>query len=272
MIEAALKQLDELPAYEIHIADGCFDLKKPEHSTDGTLERLKDYAKSRENVVFHRVVRQSKRQNILDWIKYVFVPISLQKLAYAGLVSRLANINNYRLNQAATFNRMLVAANASEQSDWVMTYDADEYFDDNALRAFGNLQDFSTVVPIAERTFIGSLSQEAMKYPTTPLRYWNVPHPVVPFMRFGPPRQILWPARGGGRRRWRFKLSSAPRKGASPVGTVFHYKSFDVIRQAEAYALGDRKAPEPDRVSTTTVEAEHPRIAMRAFGSSEWSC
>lgn len=268
LLPYSLQQLDSLPAHEIHVADGCFDLRHPEHSTDGTLELLQEFAQARDNVTLHRIARFSKLRNILSWIFYIFAPPKVEKFAYLGFMVRSFRIDNYRLNQAATFNRMLKAAAVSTSSDWIMTYDADEFYDSDAMAAFANLSRHSGVVPITERTFVGDLSQEAQSYPTTALRFWNVPHQVRDFMRFVPPRLITWPEplrRGLGR----FQLRTAPKSGVAPAGVLFHYKDFDRSRFAASYLLGDRKAPTAERMMTTTVEVVHPTIALRAFTEGE---
>lgn len=264
MLPHSLEQLDRMPAQEVHIADGCFDRKYSEHSGDGSYEILREFAAERDHVFLHRVARKSKTQNILSWIRYLLFPPRLQKLAFAPTVAGLFRTNNYRLNQAATFNRMLRLSSAGN-SDWVMTYDADEYFDDGAFAAFAELHRFADVVPIRERTFVGDLKHEALRYPTTELRYWNIPHRVRPHMRFVPPRLIVWPVRGSWRKFRPYRLASAPTSGSPPVGTLFHYKCFDPVRSEDAYRLGDRKPPDAYRMDTTKVEVIHPVIPARAF-------
>lgn len=273
MLPSSLEQLDLLPAHEIHIADGCFDRRFAEHSTDGTFEMLQGFAAERNNVVLHQVVRATKVHNILSWIWFILFPPHPKKATFARIATKLFQTNNYRLNQAATFNQMLRQSSA-RNSDWIMTYDADEYFDDAAVAAFSSLHLFTDVVPIRERTFVGGLTREALRYPTTELRFWNVPHRVQPYMQFLPPRLIAWPVRRSLQKRslrkpWPYRVASAPTSGPSPVGTLFHYKFFDAVRSEEAYRLGDRKPPDMHRLETTTVKAPHPDIPARAFAQFE---
>lgn len=269
LLPYSLEQLDALPVHEIHVADGCFDLRYAEHSADGTHELLQAFARERDWVTLHRVVRFSKTRNIFSWLVFIFVRPRLKKFAYIGLLVRLFRIDNYRLNQAATFNKMLRSSSASTSSDWIMTYDADEFYNSDAVVAFANLGRYSGVVPIAERTFVGKLSLEAQSYPTTALRFWNVPHQFREFMRFLPPRLISWPesSRSCGLRR--FRLRNAPTSGSAPAGVLFHYKDFNHLRFEAAYLLGDRKKPAAERLVTTDVEVVHPPIALRAFTEGE---
>jgi len=256
---STLNQLDQIKAKYVLIGEGCFDPGMPLHSSDGTAEALGAYASSRENVRIVPIVRRSKWQHLVQVFKKLPHHNSLYLVARIRLAYRVLRTNRYRLNQAATFNEMLQLA-VSLGCTWVMTYDADEYLDNEAI---SSLQQTSPQPPVMwlqwdEITFFQSFRVCSRSF--TIGRHWNgnVPHRIQSETLFVPTRLFAQLGRWG-------ELKSGRAFGTTiRCGSIHHYKNQDRSRQQAGYSLGDRK-PHQVPGETEVFTGEHPSAITKWF-------
>jgi plasmid maintenance system killer protein len=257
-IQASLAQIDKIDPDEIIICDGCFDPRVPNRSTDGTREIIQKYIASKSNARMISALRLSKISHAFQWLKrlpHEQGHLTLQKLR--GLKSIWVN-DNYRLNQAATFNFMISISDHFKPGSWMMTYDCDQFYSDDMLKEFTQLSKHSANILIGkELTFFESFNQFTDDYERRD--YNNMPHRIFKDTRFIPTRHISRVYNG------KYTNCSDFETEKRYTGNMYHYHVKSPDRIKAGYDLGDRKPPESQRTVTKLFEGEHPSIIREFF-------
>ena len=253
-IDASLKQIDLIRPVEAIICDGCFDPHHPNMSTDGTREKIKDFAAERPWVKMIDAVRLSRPAHLLNWFQK-FHPAEPSLATFPARVWALAQLrfHPYRLNQSATFNHMISISEHFRPGNWVMTYDCDQFYSDTLLEKFQSLspQTPYDVLGGREYTFFESFDIFTDAYEARV--HNNMPHKIYQTSRYVPTRHLVC-ARGTRYREYPdwAKLQSDD--------IYFHYHLRSPEREKAGYALGDRKPPVASRCQTRPFDGTHPRL------------
>jgi len=258
-IEASLEQIDKINPSEIIICDGCYDPLKANRSTDGTREIIEQYVSERTNARLISAVRLTRFQHILNWMRSLpHEDINIFHPAKIRFIRRFIRTNVYRLNQAATFNKMIKLSNGFDVGSWFMTYDCDQFYDDSMIEQFGQLSGLSSnMLTSKEKTFFGSFDSFTMDYEKRD--YNNMPHKIFADTRFIPTRH---PARI---KDGQYVNCSDFEDNKQFSGYVYHYHVKSPGRISDGYSLGDRKPPEKLRTSTEKYTGKHPEIVSKHF-------
>ncbi|HET6278764.1 MAG TPA: hypothetical protein VFG08_08275 [Candidatus Polarisedimenticolia bacterium] len=260
-IHASLAQIDRIDPMEIIICDGCFDPKRPNGSTDGTRDIVARFVARRSHARMIPAVRLSRAGHYREWFRPLphetSGPITLAKLRAARTFHRM---HLYRLNQMATFNLMIRLSERFRPGAWFMTSDADQFYGDETLRAFCQVNEEGpfSVLTSKEYTFFERFDRFTDSYESRD--YNNMPHRVFDDTRFIPTRH---PARvvGG---RYRIYSEFETKRYAGPS---YHYHLRSQERMTSGYALGDRRPPAESRIRTRPFSGEHPAIIREHFFS-----
>ncbi len=181
--------------------------------------------------------------------------LTLPKLRAAANFYR---INTYRLNQMATFNRMIRLATRFRPGAWFMTCDSDQFYGDEALSAFEAVDRDTnySMLTSKEYTFFESFDRFTDAFETRD--YNNMPHRVFPDTRFIPTRHPARIVEG----RYRIYTEFESKKYA---GLAYHYHLKSPERMQAGYALGDRRPPAAARMQSRPFSGEHPSIIREFF-------
>jgi hypothetical protein len=264
-IEASLAQIDAIDPQEVIICDGCFDPSKPNYSTDGTREIIEKWVSERPHTRMISALRLSRIHGLYNifsrHITLKFLPLRKIMIFY------YLRTNVYRINQAATFNKMTELAKHWKPGNWSMFMDADQFYPDEMIDAFKQVCDNPNsdidLITAKERTFFGNFDEQTTEYEAR--NFNNMPHRIKENILIVPTRDTI--------------LEEYPRPqvyGKHPdikrfdAGYYLHYKfhPFDKEREAAAYTLGDRKPPSASKYKMEKFEGEHPKAVERIVQQS----
>jgi len=256
-IEASLEQIIKIDPIEIIICDGNFDPRVPNYSTDGTREIIKEFVdNNKERASMIDAVRVNK------WIKgfHFFMSAGLSgkippfsRLNYS-LRSQLI-INEYRVNQALTFAKMINLSKQWSPGKWVMSYDADQFYTDELIENFQMTNELCKydLITADELTFPENFDHYTMLYEK---RKWNnMPHKITDRIAVYPTRHFV--------NEKAFSFSHIHETACSYHAGVYHHYKFreDSQRLQASYNLGDRKPPDPDRFSgLKEFKGDYPNV------------
>ncbi len=257
-INASLAQIDLINPDEIIICDGCFDPKLPNKSTDGTTEVIDEYVSTRDNATKISAVRLTKWRHALDIFSKLPHEKDYLSVAKLRLLKGIYVNNIYRLNQSATFNQMIKLSKLFKPGNWMMTYDCDQFYDDDMIDAFKNLKGRSGNILVGkELTFFEKFDRYTDGYEKRD--YNNMPHKIFGDTRFIPTRH---PSRVV---KMKYMNCSDFEKSKEYVGNMFHYHIKSPERIVAGYQLGDRKPPENSRIKTKKFTGSHPKVIKKYF-------
>jgi len=259
-IEASLSQIDALNPKSVFLVDGCYDQKFKNCSTDGTREKIEEYVTTHPEAKMISALRLSRLKSLwylfgvgITWWNW---PLRILMAIY------YARTNTYRLNQAATFTKML-RESGIQTGDWFMTYDADQFYTDETI---GNIKNAirpdteAQLLTADEKTFFNNFSQMTTEYEGR--NYNNLPHRYTAKTLIVPTRDIV--------------IEQYPKPkvyGRNPnlikqnVGSYNHYKfrPFDTARSSAGYQVGDRRKPDVTKHHTQPYTHSHPSVIEKNF-------
>ncbi len=243
-IELSLEQILKIDPVEIIICDGNFDPRYENRSTDGTREIIQSFVK--ENSSRARMISAVRSKRYRQWFDFTVHAGRKKSVIYPSRLRAAARIqlklNEYRINQALTFSKMMRMSNKWKLGRWVMSYDADQFYTDELIDFFSLTNDNNCefdLITADEYTFPNNYSNYTEKYEK---RKWNnMPHRIKENMAVYPTRHFMVETP--------FKALNYQDNMRSVHGGVYHHYKFrkDSGRLAAGYSLGDRKPPENDR-------------------------
>lgn len=274
-IEASLEQIDAIDPVEVIICDGCFDPARPLHSDDGTKERIEAYVRARPHARLISPVRTNRPAAFAKILAGHAKTRKLRAATPARLKALLTTFlfHHYRLNQALTFQKMISLSRHWAPGKWFMTLDADQYYPDEMIALFRQLDRFpdAGLVCAHERTFFHDFEFYTEAYEAR--EFNNMPHRIFSTTNVMPTRDIVLEE---------FSLRSLRRKGfmksdryisrcmTAAVGRYNHYKfKRNALRAKEGYMVGDRKAPQVNQYLMQRFDGIHPSPVRKLVG--EWS-
>jgi len=256
-IEASLAQIDAINPHEVIICDGCFDPSKPNYSTDGTREIIEKWVEGQPTARMISASRHSKIGGLFyifgKKIKFRLLPVRVLMFFY------YLHTNIYRINQAATFNKMSRMSKFWKPGNWFMTLDADQFYPDEMIEKFKQICDTKEttvdLITASEMTFFKNFNEFTTEYDKR--NYNNMPHRIKKYTLIVPTRDIV--------------VEKYPRPkayGKDPsirkqdVGSYFHYKFRlkDQSRTKVGNTLGDRKDVDSSRFSYKKFKDTHPTV------------
>lgn len=258
-IDYSLKQIELLNADEVYLADGNFDQKFPNFSTDGTREILIDYCSSNKNATLISPERKGKVQNTTEYLSNQprnSFPLTrgLKGLKY------LLKLNLYRYNQFLMFQRVAQGSKNFCPSNWLWTIDADQFYTDSFIKNFEKIR-FEREVSLFgahERTFPFDKNNYTTSYEK---RFWNnMPHRIFMDTTFQPTRTIV--------RENNFRTLRYPEQDGVIIDGYYNHYKFRVTQERinMGYELGDRKSPDPNRYSNLEpFHGSHPSALKGKF-------
>jgi len=255
-IDLSLEQIERLDPAEVIISDGCFDPRQEAHSTDGTREKIEAFVRWRGKTArMIDAVRNSRGRASLAMLRGLGPQRSNLKLPrLARALGQGPWRSLYRINQALTFGRMIQLSTKWQPGNWVMTYDADQFYGDEVLERLPDAMssDDLGLLTARELTFRENLEECTEHYER---RTWNnMPHRIYQNTAVYPTRHFCLE----GRVRARRYPDYVPSKH---LGHYFHYKFRGGQRLREGYRLGDRKPPRPEQwKGIQRFRGEHPRV------------
>jgi hypothetical protein len=258
-VRPSLAQIDRIDPMEIVICDGCFDPRRPNRSTDGTREIIARFVDERPHARLIPAARLSRMAHYREW----FRPLPHEEAGLlTGAKARMARTFHryhlYRLNQMATFNSMIRLARRFRPGAWFMTCDSDQFYGEETLRAFAQVNEEVpfNLLTSREYTFFGGFDRFTDAYETRD--YNNMPHRIFPDTRFIPTRHPARVVDG----RYRIYSEFESKRYAGPA---YHYHLRPEERRAIGYALGDRRPPDESRTRTRPFSGQHPSIIREYF-------
>ncbi len=261
-IKQSLDQILEIDPIEIIICDGNFDSRFENKSSDGTREILKKFVE--ENRDRARMIPAVRTKRHKKGLEFFFKAgrkdesLKLSRLSFA-LRSQFL-INEYRVNQALTFAKMMNMSKMWQKDRWVMSYDSDQFYSDELIDFFNicNKKSKYDLITADEWTFPYDFNNYTDKYE---LRKWNnMPHKIKSNMAIYPTRHFMIESIFSHKNyQDNFKKIHG--------GRYYHYKfRKDQNRLKAGYSLGDRKPPMESRFQNSKkFILTHPRSIRRYF-------
>lgn len=270
-IHASLEQIDALAPCEVIICDGCFDSRRPPHSTDGTKKVIEEFVRARPHATLVPAVRTNRANALWRILRghgkgalwNVFTPARLKSILTVFM------LNQYRLNQTLTFQGMIRRSRMWAPGFWFMTYDSDQFYSDSMIEAFRDIGRIgpASIAGGSEITFFENFDRCTDAYEGRVFN--NMPHRILPGTNIMPTRDIVIED---------FRIASLSPKNfmksdryiakcaVENTGSYHHYKFRpDPERTADGYALGDRKAPSLAQYEMTAFTGKHPKIIERVI-------
>ena len=266
-IEASLAQIDRIDPVEIIICEGCFDLSRRKHSTDGTRSIIEKFVQERDNASLVSPSRLSRLQSIRSFVQILHNINSEFCLNISKPFLKYLFESPYRRNQAITFMKMVNRSEYWRPGMWFMTYDCDQFYTEEVLEAFSSCTEDSDfgLLRADERTFINSFDAYTTVYEDR--SYNNMPHKIYSDTIIQPTRDIL---RICTHRENQFRPTNfwsdhlyVNQVTSIHAGSYHHYKLRPESRQAETWELGDRSEPEWDRYQLQKFDRKHPEIIKK---------
>lgn len=273
-LDACLKELDKIDPDYLVLCDGCFDPKeKSPHSTDGTREMLLDFTAAKNNSVVVNPVRHKRPAAILHVMRELgkLHRVAPMKQLTKALIKGIRT-EEYRINQALTFNLMLRMSPFASAGNWLMTYDADQFYCDKLIDAMQSLRpnEKFDVLGSRELTFFEDLNSFTEDHE----KRWfnNLPHKIYNETTILPTRGVARLNNEAVRRADLGYFSSLIQGYQSEprlVGNVYHYKHFNIDRAEAGYRVGDRKKPVLENYSFHPFHGTHPAYVLDAVSADK---
>jgi hypothetical protein len=262
-IGASLAQIDALNPKRVFIVDGCFDPHYENRSIDGTREKIETWVRERDNAELITALRLSRPGALwylfghgLTWWNW---PLRLLLSLY------YSRTNQYRLNQAATFTKMLRDSGV-QPDDWVMHSDSDQFYPDevlkNIIKYVNDESCDADILSATELTFFENFSRYTDQYEKRD--YNNLPYRIRPHTMIVPTRDVVTE---------QFPKPIAYGKDLTikrqSVGMYHHYKfrPYDTERVAAGYQVGDRVAPSAETYKQKSFTGTHPTVIQERFAN-----
>ncbi len=264
-IYPSLNQIEQLSPDEVIICDGCFDDNYPVASDDGTREIIQEYVDRNKGWKFVEAVRRSKIHGLYSLFRgsprkktvKLFSPVSIYELL------RAFRCHKYRINQALTFNYMISISSVWSEGHWFMTYDADQFYDDDVVDAIFNRRYFDediSLLTARERTFFEGFDTYTTEYEKR--NYNNLPHRILPNTAIIPTRDLVI-EQGFRPKRYLEQVKS------KELGWYNHYKIVSMKRYSETYRVGDRKEPDYMGYHFNKYNRDHPAVVSSLIINSK---
>jgi len=265
-IEASLAQIERIDPIEIIICDGNFDPSVKNRSTDGTREKIEQFLK-KTKIPSQMISAIRIKNNLFKGINILkhsgctkLSGFNLGRLKVAAVSQIKTNI--YRVNQALTFAHMCRLSKKWQIGNWVMTYDADQFYSDELIDSFSATvrKDFNyDLIAANELTFPYSFSQFTKEYEN---RTWNnLPHKIKNNMAIYPTRHFMI-------ERSHSAINYQDDAKIIHSGLYHHYKFRKNKKRIEdGYNLGDRKPPNIERYKNlqTMDKSLLPTVIKKIF-------
>ncbi|MBV1870853.1 MAG: hypothetical protein KUG76_08080 [Gammaproteobacteria bacterium] len=256
-VEASLQQIMEIDPIEIIICDGNFDSRYDNRSTDGTREIISEFVKK--NRLRARMISAVR---VNPWsagasfyfgagIKNRVIPPS--RLNFSLRAQFL--LDNYRVNQALTFAKMINLSKEWQVGRWVMSYDADQFYTDELISFFDITNQVTEydLITADEWTFPNGFDKYTTGYEK---RKWNnMPHKIKSNLAVYPTRHFVVESC--------FGTKTYQDDFSSIYGGVYHHYKFrkNSQRLEDGYSLGDRKPPDLSRYDgLVDFRAVYPKV------------
>jgi len=259
-VDVSLAQIEKLKPDEVIICDGCFDPNLPLNSTDGTKQIIEAWCMNKDYARLISPQNMSKFKHALFWLKKLKHEKTNAILMKIRMLPGMMRLNVYRLNQMTTFNYMISQSSLFKEGNWISTIDADQFFSDSffdLIRTIRENDNDYELLPCKELTFFNNFDQYTEAYEKRD--YNNMPHRISNDTRFIPTRHLVRIIGG------KYKLYSDFAKKAT-ITEVYHYRIRDNERLLQTYQVGDRKAPEEERMKTKFFQGNHPRLIQKYIG------
>lgn len=273
-IEPSLKQIDALNPCEIIIADGCFNPRVPNYSTDGTREIIEEFVAKRPHArmvsaqrpgFFRSIWMLLRGHRHLPWWT-MFRP-ARWKFLFVSLLR-----TSYQRNEGLTLQHMISMSREWEPGIWFMTYDADQFYSDEMIgkiKELVNKKDASFgLITAAELTFFKDFDNCTSGFEKR--IFSNMPHRIYPDTLIQPQRSMIRETKSGKSSFFKFRDILAKHlyfrhEKTVDGGIYFHYKISPAERYEAGYLVGKRKKPSPDCYLIEKFIGRHPRIIRDYF-------
>lgn len=267
-IKYSLKQIELLNPKEIIICDGCFDNSKKIHSTDGTYEYIKKWAKKNNA----KVISPIRTNKILSFYK-IFKAHNKIKWYYMFSTTRIKTIiktiisNQYRINQALTFQKMISLSKKWKENEWFMTYDSDQFYSDEIIeiisKKLNNVKKSTNLIGSQEFTFFKNFQNYQDNFDKR--IYNNMPHKIQKNTNIIPTRDLVLENFNIFNIRLEKDKYNYTNK-YQKISNFFHYKfKKDKKRLEEGYKLGDRGNLEIKNKENKNYKGKHPKLIEKYF-------
>jgi hypothetical protein len=271
-IRPSLEQIRRIDPIEILICDGCFDPNRRNRSTDGTREIIAEFVDERDHARMISARRPWRPLGVLAMLcGHDHSPLrNMATLSRFNTAYKSLRTAAYRLNQALTFKYMIGLSEKWKPGRWFMTYDADQFYDDETIDGFSltNEETEVGILTAEERTFFTSFDSYTTEYEQR--TYNNMPHKIYPDTMIQPTRDLVLERQtrkpGSLEARWRSQRY-IHHVDTEFVGTYNHYKieSLDPERFEDGYELGDRERPDESDYEMNNYDEQHPTVIREHF-------
>lgn len=255
-IDLSLKQIDLIKPDIIIINKGCFDKRYPNQSDDGTDIKVENFCSERTNCILCNSIRFNRLKHFIKWFFSYHLFISPRESING--VKYILKSNIYRLNQMQTFNSMIKLSGIRE-NDWIMTYDADQFYNDKMIKYFRNKLGSTDADMITgkEITFFEGFQNYFPNF--SKQDYNNLPTKFNKRMRFIPTRNLSVPLNG------KYVPITNTNFKKEFLGFVYHYKFKSQSRYELTYLLGNRKKPQYNLSDLEVFDGKHPSLVEKSF-------
>ena len=261
-IKPSLDQILKIDPVEIIICDGNFDPRVENRSTDGTREIIEQFVK--ENADRARMINAIRTNKFNRGFRFFkdagFKEDNIKPARLKYTLASQFKINEYRVNQALTFAKMMNISRQWKVNTWAMTYDADQFYPDYMIEEFDLVNETSDyqLLTANEFTFPENFKEYTEHYE---IRKWNnMPFKIQKNMAVYPTRHFVV------ENFFNFRHISEINFQKS-VGNYYHYKFRNNISRSEAgYSLGDRQAPSSARYKgIEKFVDDHPKSVINHY-------
>jgi len=178
--------------------------------------------------------------------------------------------NVYRINQAATFNKMSELSRYWKPGNWSMFMDADQFYSDDTIKTFNRVcsdpKDETDLIVAKERTFFENFTMQTTEYEKRDFN--NMPHRIKENMFVVPTRDIILEQYPKPK-----VYGKDPKAKRLDAGYYFHYKfrPLDKERESAGYNLGDRKRPGYSHYNFSPYKGTHPSVIEEMISRNKLS-
>jgi len=263
-VKASLEQIDRIDPVEGMICDGCFDPKKPLHSTDGTYEIIKEYIEKRQEQGKHaRLINPQRKSFFKSFFLILRMntknnPLNMLRPSRWRILFNSINMHPYRLNQSITFNYMINKSKFWKPGRWFMTSDCDQFYSDEAIKSFeitGKNTKYG-LLTAKEKTFFKDFDSYVDNYDKRVCN--NMPHKIYR-------NTVIFPTRRIALEQFIRYRSYEDMVECMSVGTYFHYKLPKGGRFEKTYEVGDREKPIVESYPVKKFTGKHPLVIQKHF-------
>ena len=261
-IKPSLEQLLKIDPLEIIICDGNFDSRYENQSTDGTREIIEKFVKENNDIAsMTSAIRTNK---LTRGLNFFFNSGRSQDSIYPSRLLKAFQsqffINEYRVNQALTFAKMINMSKMWKKDRWMMSYDADTFYTDELIDFFQitNEKNDYDFISADEWTFPEDFNFFTDKFERR--KHNNMPFKIKKNIAVYPTRHFMVESM------FSYKNIGLSNKNAN--GGIYHHYKFrnDNKRIISGYRLGDRKPPDKSRFKDLKkFDSIYPEIIRNNF-------